>query len=65
MLSVYWHINPKVAEKVKFICKDLEGNLITPLIEDKWCSNYYGELEDSIRYTYTAKKGLTTKITIS
>ena len=65
VLSVYWHINPKVAEKVKFICKDLEGNLITPLIEDKWCSNYYGELEDSIRYTYTAKKGLTTKITIS
>jgi len=64
-LNVYWHLNPETIDRVSIKTKDINGNTITPLIEEKWCSNYYGEIEKSIRYTFTGNKALTTEIQIS
>ena len=44
---------------------DEKGNLLSPLIEEKWYSSYYGIKERSIRITYKTKGNkFTTKINI-
>jgi hypothetical protein len=62
--QLYWHFNPRTYSKVDIICRDCDGNLLNPIIEEKWCSNYYGEKEPSIRYTYSSKIGFETIIQI-
>lgn len=64
-LSLYWHLNPEILDKVEITVKDTDGDVITPEIEEKWCSNYYGEIEKSIRYTFTARKGFYTDLKIN
>ena len=46
-------------------CIDGNGNVLNPEIEEKWCSNYYGEIEPSIRHTYYSKTGFKTTIKIN
>ncbi|WP_343486595.1 heparinase II/III family protein [Allomuricauda sp. d1] len=60
----YWHFNPKTYDQIRINCIDGEGNVLHPKIEEKWCSNYYGEIEPSIRYTYFSKTGFKTAIKI-
>jgi len=62
--QLYWHFNPETYSKINIVCTDWDGNLITPKIEEKWCSNYYGEKEPSIRHTYISEKGFETTIEI-
>jgi hypothetical protein len=62
--QLYWHFNPKTYNKIQIICKNRDGNLINPTIEEKWCSNYYGEKEPSIRHTYNSQTGFETTIEI-
>mgnify|MGYP002395956104 CR=1 FL=1 len=61
---LYWHFNPKTYRRVHMICKDGNGSLLNPVVEEKWCSNYYGEIEPSIRHTYLSETGFETTIEI-
>ena len=63
--QLYWHFNPSTYSQIDIICKDGDGNLLNPSIEEKWCSNYYGEKEPSIRHTYNSKTGFETTIEIT
>lgn len=60
----YWHFNPKTYDQIHVHCEDGNGKILNPKIEEKWCSNYYGEIEPSIRYTYFSKTGFKTIIKI-
>ncbi len=62
--QLYWHFNPKTFDQINISCIDGLGNILNPKIEEKWCSNYYGEIEPSIRYTYFSKTGFQTKLEI-
>ncbi len=62
--QLYWHFNPKTYDQIHINCIDGSGNVLHPEIEEKWCSNYYGEIEPSIRHTYYSKTGFSTKIKI-
>jgi hypothetical protein len=62
--QLYWHFNPKTINQIHINCTDSSGNILNPEIEEKWCSNYYGEIEPSIRYTYYSKTGFNTNIEI-
>jgi len=64
-LLQFWQINPKWENNINFECKDLDNNNVKPIIEEKFCSNYYGVKEKSIRITFATKsKGLNTQIII-
>ena len=61
----YWHLNPDFLNQVDITTMDEKGNLLSPLIEEKWYSSYYGIKERSIRITYKTKGNkFTTKINI-
>ena len=61
----YWHLNPDFLNHVDITTMDEKGNLLSPLIEEKWYSSYYGIKERSIRITYKTKGNkFTTKINI-
>jgi len=61
----YWHLNPDFLDQVDITTMDEKGNLLSPLIEEKWYSSYYGIKEKSIRITYKTKGNkFTTKINI-
>ena len=62
--QLYWHFNPKTYDQIHINCIDGSGNVLHPEIEEKWCSNYYGEIEPSIRHTYYSTTGFSTKIKI-
>ena len=62
--QLYWHFNPRTYNQINIICKDRNGSLLNPIIEDKWSSNYYGEKEPSIRHTYISTTGFATTIEI-
>ncbi|MEZ2415477.1 alginate lyase family protein [Muriicola sp. E247] len=62
--QLYWHFNPKTFDQINISCIDGSGNILNPKIEEKWCSNYYGEIEPSIRYTYFSKTGFKTTLKI-
>ena len=55
VLYQYWHLNPDFLNEIHITTKDEKGNLLSPLIEEKWYSSYYGIKEKSIRYTYRTK----------
>ncbi len=55
MIYQYWHIDPKYLKKIKITSFDENGNKLTPLLEEKWFSNSYGEKEKSLRYTFMTK----------
>ncbi|MGW9686008.1 heparinase II/III domain-containing protein [Flagellimonas sp. 2504JD1-5] len=63
--QLYWHFNPRTYGQIDIICKDRDGNLLDPIIEEKWCSNYYGEKEPSIRHIYISETGFETIIEIN
>ncbi len=52
----YWHLNPKYFDKIEIVTKDKNDKKITPLIEEKWFSGYYGFKEKSIRLTFATKE---------
>ena len=61
----YWHINPKYKDLVKITSVDEKGNVLKPVIEEKWFSGYYGVKEKSIRLTFaTSGKEFRTTISI-
>lgn len=62
--QLYWHFNPKTHGQIQINCIDGNGNILQPEIEEKWCSNYYGELEPSIKYTYFSNSGFKTELEI-
>ncbi|RPG38869.1 MAG: heparinase [Muricauda sp. TMED12] len=62
--QLYWHFNPRTYSKINIICRDGQGSELHPIIEEKWCSNYYGEIEPSIKHTYGSKTGFETTIEI-
>ncbi|WP_350291625.1 heparinase II/III family protein [uncultured Croceitalea sp.] len=62
--QLYWHFNPETYNQIDIVCKDCDGKLLNPVIEEKWCSNYYGEIEPSIRHTYMSETGFETTIEI-
>lgn len=51
----YWHIAHKHKENLEISCLDSNSNAITPVIEEVWCSSYYGVKERSLRYTFETK----------
>ncbi|MBJ2174567.1 alginate lyase family protein [Aureibaculum sp. A20] len=59
----YWHINPKIRDKVSIKTYDKNGNQLDAIIEEKWYSSYYGIKESSIRISFKTNYGyLHTKI---
>ena len=65
-LVIYWHINPNLYDKVRIECFSSLGEKLTPTIEEKWHSAYYGVREKSIRLSFkTINDGFDTKITIN
>ena len=61
----YWHLNPRYFDKIDITTKDSNGKLITPIIEEKWYSSYYGVKEKSIRLTFKSSgEKFTTNINI-
>ncbi|MCM4167381.1 hypothetical protein KCTC52924_02963 [Arenibacter antarcticus] len=62
--SVYWHVNPEVFKLVEIQCKTLDGKIITPKVEEKWHSSYYGVKEKGIRYSFRSQQTMITTITL-
>lgn len=54
----YWHIHPEYKHDVEIITTDENNQPITPLIEEKWFSGYYGVKEKSIRLTFASEKNV-------
>ncbi|AZJ35040.1 heparinase [Tenacibaculum singaporense] len=62
----YWHLDKKYLENIEIISKDEDGNLLKPLIEEKWYSGYYGVKERSVRLRFeTNKSQFNTEIRIT
>ncbi|MFK7747162.1 MAG: alginate lyase family protein [Kordia sp.] len=62
----YWHVHPDYFDKVNIITKDDQGNILEPLVEEKWFSGYYGIKEKSLRITFkTNRSSLNTSIEIN
>ena len=62
-IQQFWQINPNWKDRLVFECFDTNSNEIEPIIENKWCSNYYGVKEKSIRITFKSNaQGFNTKI---
>ncbi|HLV42392.1 MAG TPA: hypothetical protein VKY37_08945, partial [Brumimicrobium sp.] len=59
-----WHVNPEVFDLVEIQCENLKGETITPVIEEKWHSSYYGVKEKSMRYCFSGNETLRTTIKI-
>lgn len=62
--TIYWHVNPSVADKIKITCVTETGEKLEPNIEDKWYSGYYGVKTKSLRYSYRSKEMMITTIQI-
>ena len=62
--SIFWHVNPKVFNRIEIHCKTLDGKTLAPLIEEKWHSSYYGVKEKSMRYHFSGNETLQTTIKI-
>ena len=61
----YWHLHPDYANAIKITAVDKKGEILEPLIEEKWYSGYYGLKEKSIRLTFeTQTNKLNTTIRI-
>jgi hypothetical protein len=54
----YWHLNPDYKDNIEIITKDKLGNILKPIIENKWFSGYYGVKEKSIRLTFVTEKDI-------
>ncbi|MFD0863120.1 alginate lyase family protein [Sungkyunkwania multivorans] len=53
----YWHLDPEHEDDVEIVAKDLNGNELQPLNDEKWYSGYYGVKERSPRRTFTSSSG--------
>jgi hypothetical protein len=62
----YWHIPISHKDNISITTLDEDGCQLTPIIEKKWYSGYYGVKEKSIRVTFaTEKKIFTTTISVT
>ncbi len=62
-LYQYWHFSHKIKDKIIITCKDSNNNFVSPLLEEKWYSSYYGIKEPSLRMTFKSETNkLNTKI---
>lgn len=55
VMKQHWHLNPKYKEYVDFIAVDGNGNVIEPILSEKWYSSYYGVKEPSIEVTFATQ----------
>jgi len=62
--SLTWHVNPEVFNLVEIHCENHVGETITPVIEEKWHSSYYGVKEKSMRYYFSGNETFRTTIKI-
>ena len=51
----YWHVHPTHEDAIEIITTDENGNRITPIVEEKWFSGYYGVKEKSRRLTFASE----------
>jgi hypothetical protein len=54
----YWHVHPDHKDAVEIITTDKDGNVLQPLIEEKWFSGYYGVKEKAIRLTFASENNV-------
>lgn len=54
----YWHLNPNHLEAIEISTNDKNGKKLTPIIEEKWFSGYYGFKEKSIRLTFASEENV-------
>ncbi|MGJ8684768.1 MAG: alginate lyase family protein [Nonlabens sp.] len=57
-MTQHWNVNPLLIEKVTFVARDEKDNVLTPVIEKKWYSSYYGIKEESIAVSFTTKNSV-------
>lgn len=61
----HWHVNPAVFEKITFTAVAGDGTTLTPVVEEKWYSSYYGVKEKSIAISFaTLSDTMHTKVVI-
>ena len=61
----FWQINPDVFENLEMTASDINGNSLTPKVDDTWYSGYYGVKKESKRITFaTSSEAIVTRITI-
>lgn len=53
--TVYWHINPEIADNVQLQVTDADGQVIEGVQKEVWYSGYYGHKETSIRWAFATK----------
>ncbi|WP_397300219.1 alginate lyase family protein [Nonlabens ulvanivorans] len=65
IMTQHWNVNPLLKEKVTFAARDEYDNIISPNIEKKWYSSYYGVKEESIAISFsTTTSVINTQISI-
>jgi hypothetical protein len=62
--SIYWHVNPQIFDLLDIKCETAEGEKITPIVEEKWHSSYYGVKGKSMRYHFSSIETMLTTIKI-
>ncbi len=61
----YWHLPLNKKDQIEIKSTDSLGNNLTPIIEEKWFSGYYGVKEPSLRITFeTNTNQFNTKIKV-
>ena len=61
----YWHLPLNKKNQIEITSTDALGNNLTPIIEEKWFSGYYGVKEPSLRITFeTNTNQFNTKIKV-
>ncbi|CAL2105885.1 Heparinase II/III-like protein [Tenacibaculum sp. 190524A02b] len=61
----YWHLPLNKKDQIEITSTDALGNNLTPIIEEKWFSGYYGVKEASLRITFeTNTNQFNTKIKV-
>jgi hypothetical protein len=64
-LTLFWHINPEMLDRLKIECTDFNGNILEPIFEEKWYSGYYGKKTPSKRISFkTHSTGFKTIISL-
>jgi len=54
----YWHLHPDYLNSIEIRTINEDGKQITPVIEEKWFSSYYGVKEKSVRLTFISEKNV-------
>ncbi|MEM6718260.1 MAG: alginate lyase family protein [Bacteroidota bacterium] len=54
----YWHLHPDYVDAIEINTTDEDDQTLTPIIEEKWFSGYYGVKEKAIRLTFATEKNV-------